>query len=655
MRFLACIICGVYLFLVSSCAKEYGFNFENGFNSGEYEDTVTVNVDTNRFKIDYSRYNQARMFPGLMNADEPRLENFVVTIDLNYEDIRSMDLRISVAPGNWQSTGVYAPAGELIVMDVPAGVYGLTAQIGAHVYNSAQGIDFPQRDLNITERQTLFPGRNYMRNLYGGLVYILPSRPLGRTVDITFSGVAKAASFKLGETTNAEWQEMVQKTSVPWFELEGRRVVLALETKRLSKFPIEDPTVLMETWDDMIRRGYWDWTGMAEGNPDIRHRAPFNKWRIVHDVLFAPGVGMVSGYPIRSNNGESSFTAQTELEEIKFGNWGAYHEIGHNMQMGSTWSFDGNGEVTCNLFSLKVSMLNGRQSYKIAEVWSSAVPYIAAVKSREVGADKINWAGMDIQNNPYASERHNIRLMMYAQIFERYGYEFMTYIYKKAREARFTSANDQSKIDFFYESLSEFTGIDMEPYLTIGWGVFPSTISKRQVSETLRLPLLNKNVWKFDPLTRTGGDEDFDTSPYNKMLWKVTASSNDAGDGGGPGALIDNNPSTYWHTPWRGTIPPWPHHFTLEFPQSIDIAAVKLYNRHNTAADAPKDFKIQTSIDGETFTDVSGVFEMVSGNGASAEFRLPSNVNSRYLRVLLLNGKAGRGYTNLAEIDIIKP
>lgn len=643
------------LAFLSSCSKEYKFDFENGFNKGEYEDTIQINIDTSRFKIDYSKYVQARLFPGLVGDKEPRLEEHIVSIDLNYEDILSSDLRISVAPGNWQSTGVYAPAGELIVVEVPVGVYGLTVQVGAHVSTSTNNIDFPQRDPVIFTKQTLFPGKNYVRNLYGGLVYILPSRPLGKIIDLKFSGVAKAPSFKLGEMTNDEWKEMIATSTVPWFELEGKRIVFTLETSKLKKFKIEDPTLLMETWDKMIREGYWDWTGMTENNADIRHRAPFNKWRIVHDVLFASGVAQVSGYPVRARNNDNYFRQAIELESVKYANWGTYHELGHNMQMGSTWSFAGNGEITNNLFSFKVSMLNGRQSYKIAEVWHKAVPYIDATKHRGVAKDSINWASMSVKENKYNKDMNDIGLMMYAQIFEKYGYEFMTYIYKRAREARFTSANDQSKVDFFYEALSEYTKMDMEPYLTVGWGIFPSAVSKRYIAEEKELPILNTKVWKFNPVTGTGGEEPYDDSPYNKNSWQVAVSSNHVGDGGGGPALIDNDPTTFWHTPWSEDRPKWPHYFTLTFTAPIDIAGIKLYNRHNNAADGPKDFKIQSSVDGVNFTDVSSTLMMVSGNGASAEFYLPQKINTKYLRVFFLNGKGGKDFMNLAEVDILKP
>src|SRR5690606_40210334 len=58
----------LFLTLACSCRKERLSPVDNGYSSGEYQDTVNVNIDTNRFKIDYSKYTQARLFPGLIDA-----------------------------------------------------------------------------------------------------------------------------------------------------------------------------------------------------------------------------------------------------------------------------------------------------------------------------------------------------------------------------------------------------------------------------------------------------------------------------------------------------------------------------------------------------------------------------------------------------------
>src|SRR5699024_8612231 len=156
---------------------------------------------------------------------------------------------------------------ELIVIEVPEGVYGLQAQIGAHTDNLT-GKDPLKRDPVIYNRKQLFPGTNYVRNLYGGHVYILPPRPLGKTITVAFSGTVKGPDLFLGKPTDAEWKAMIASTSVPFFELVGKRIVFTLEVEKLRSHPIESPTELMELWDKTIKEAYWDWTGMTEGNPD---------------------------------------------------------------------------------------------------------------------------------------------------------------------------------------------------------------------------------------------------------------------------------------------------------------------------------------------------------------------------------------------------
>lgn len=615
----------VLLFTAFSCTKQ-NYEFDNGYNTPEYIDTVSVDVDTNRFKIDYSKYTQARLFPGLADADEPRLEDYTVSIDLDYVHVPSSDLRISVTPGNWQSTGMYAPAGELIVIDVPGGVYGLTAQIGAHV--NTDDIDNPQRDRVIFTRQVLFPGKNYLRNLYGGLIYILPERPLARQVDLKFTGTLRAPSFKLGVTSDQEWKDMVRTSTVPWFELEGNRIVFTLETAKLKKFPIQSPTELMETWDQAIKEGYWDWTGMTEGNPDPKHRAPFNKWRIVHDVLFRPTVAQVSGYPIRARNSDNYFRQAVDLEGVKFLNWGTYHELGHNMQQGSVWSFAGNGEVTNNLFHFKVSKIFGKQSYKIAEVWPAGLHYIQA-------ADK-TWDGMETDDR-FKSKHNDIKLIMYAQIFEKYGYDFMTYLYTAARNARFTSANNQQKIDFFYERLSEFVHMDMEPFLN-NWGISVSNIAKKRIAEDLDLPLLGTNVWLYNPVTNTGGDDIISAREHDRTGWTVAATNAQSGY---PAAnLLDGDANSIWHSCYNNCIVgnaigiPSPTNFisiTFDTKENISAEGIYFVQRQNHTNNHMQHVGIEISDDGSNWTDL-GTFELSIGMDKKF-LRFSSRQSFRYFRV----------------------
>lgn len=75
------------------------------------------------------------------------------------------------------------------------------------------------------------------------------------------------------------------------------------------------------------------------------------------------------------------------------------------------------------------------------------------------------------------------------------------------------------------------------------------------------------------------------------------------GDGDGPGALIDDNPDTYWHANWDigSPLPSWITVKLTDDTKTATISQVELYARQNNAT-GPKTVEIWTSMDGEEFT-----------------------------------------------------
>ena len=470
--------CAVLLLLTQACRKDYGYAFEDGYSKTEVVDTFgNQELDTSKYKIDRSQFNLARVFPGLVSITEPRLKGAKVTLDFDFVYANNANLRISVAPQGWFSTGMYAPAGELIQVDVPAGEYGMTAQIGAWD-DDLTSLQTKLRAPVIYSRHSLAPGKNLIRNLYGGQVYIIPPRALGRKVEFTFTGTVKSPDFVLGQTTDEEWKTMMAKTTVPFFELRGKRIIFTLPVSRLAKFPIASPTALMQTWDEQILHCYWEWYGLSANAADARDLNPMLPWRIVHDIQ--PSVGAQhSGYPVVAMANDNYFQQAVTLSGVIGQNWGTYHELGHNMQMNNTWNFDGNGEVSNNIFSLKVTKYNGYKHSNYKRMMTAALAFVTPTGTKS-----------------YANASEDAKLGMFIQLMERYGYEFITYLTTEARHARFTSSSNQDKIDFFYERLSEFAKTDMEPFLT-KWGVTVSTVSKTKIAA--KYPLLTETVWLSDP------------------------------------------------------------------------------------------------------------------------------------------------------------
>lgn len=470
------------LFLLGAmvgCTKNYGLQHPDGTTDNNHpQDTFNLVLDTSMFKVDKSQYNAARIFPGLVGIAEPRMKDYKVTLDLDYVQVKSADLRISLTPGGAFSTGMYAPPGELITIKVPDNTYGLAVQVGANTDNLT-GLDPLQRPPIIYTKQQLFPGVNYVRNLYGGIIWVTPAKSLGRKVDLLFSGSVKTPDFILGETTDAEWKELIAKTTVPWFELRSKRMIFTLQVAKLSRFPVASPTALMTAWDQEILHSYWEWYGLSETTTDVRNRNPSLPWRIIHELQLPEGVAQHSGYPVVALATDEYFRQAVTLSGVVGQNWGTYHEIGHNMQMGSTWSWKELGEVSNNLFSLKVTNRHGIKHSNIYRAMPVALEFI-----RKTGTKK------------FADAPNDAQMGMFIQIFERYGYDFMTYLCTQARLARFGAGNEQDKVDFFYERLSEFTQKDMEPFM-VQWGLLISSVSKNKIAA--RFPILTEQVWLFDP------------------------------------------------------------------------------------------------------------------------------------------------------------
>jgi hypothetical protein len=138
----------------------------------------------------------------------------------------------------------------------------------------------------------------------------------------------------------------------------------------------------------------------------------------------------------------------------------------------------------------------------------------------------------------------------------------------------------------------------------------------------------------------------------SKSLWSVTVSSNQAGDGGGGPALIDGDPETFWHTPWSGDLPPWPHQATIDFGEDIVITKFIFLNRHNNGDNAPKDIDLQVSTDGQTFTTHQSFVNTNTTAGAKVTFDITTPVNTRYIRISNRTGY-NASWVNYGEISFV--
>ena len=180
-----------------------------------------------------------------------------------------------------------------------------------------------------------------MANPFGGLVYlVVPGKCALESVKVDVAGAIESPLYVHGETSESDWQSAVRSTGAPWSEFASKRIIVSVPTEIARR--VRDPQKLMEAWDEVLR--FEDELGMIS-KEGVRPE------RIVCDQQISAGY-MHSGYPVMTWMDQAENLA-SDRNVAKDGNWGFYHEFGHNHQRGD-WTFDGTGEVTCNLFSLYV-------------------------------------------------------------------------------------------------------------------------------------------------------------------------------------------------------------------------------------------------------------------------------------------------------------
>ena len=250
--------------------------------------------------------------------------------------------------GGWaakemRTTGIYAPPGEPIVVTAPGRILGEGFEVtigayGGRLKNDDKWTRYPRlvRHFPIVERRTV------ASNGFGGLVTIrIPKGADYEDLDFAIEGGVRAPLYLHGETSLEEWKSEIRNHPAPWAELASKRMIIAIPSDHIRG--LADPDAVMEVWNGII-----DTSAVLAGVDRDHYRAE----RIVFDRQTSAG-WMHSGYPVAAHLGQSSEQAVDARALREEGNWGFFHEYGHNHQH-DLWSLPGTGETTCNLWSVFV-------------------------------------------------------------------------------------------------------------------------------------------------------------------------------------------------------------------------------------------------------------------------------------------------------------
>jgi len=394
-----------------------------------------------------SAHPAAAAFPGGVPADAPRVERTL-----------SIETRIP----RWHSTGLYAAPGELINITLPESAAGksLRVRIGAHT-DSIAHLDSWSRCPEISRQWPLTAIKTPAGNVFGGLIYIeIPANCKLGAIDVCIGNAIEAPRFVLGKTTLEAWRMQVRKHPAPWAELQTSKVILTVKSDYVRE--LDDPEALMKFWDQVM-----DACAELAGIPAERPSPE----RYVTDVQISAGY-MHSGYPIMAPLSITKAMIDTQWMQTKDEpTWGFFHEMGHNHQVGA-WTFEGTGEVTCNLFSRFV--LEKVSGVPVAKQRIQGAEAMQALRQHLAGGAKFD----EWKAKPF------LALIMYDQLQKAFGWE----TYKKvlagyndpANGAQ--PANDGEKRDQWMVRFSRACGKNLGPFFQ-AWGVPTSEKARAAIAE----------------------------------------------------------------------------------------------------------------------------------------------------------------------------
>ena len=348
-------------------------------------------------------------------------------------------LPINLDVPKWHSTGLFASAGEPVTITLQPGSekMKLRLRIGSTTCDNTrhgQWSRAPKVDIEIP----LTNLTTTCSSPFGGLVYVVvPDSVQGdeRAIDVTISGACKAAWFKVGRDSLAAWAT-ITNAPAPYGEIESNKIILTVPRNQLAA--LADPIALMKFWDDVA-----ELDAKMTALPATRRYAE----RLVGDDQLCAG-WMHAGYPIMIPNVTTKDLVNLDALKAK-GDWGFFHEIGHNHQNGD-WTFEGTGEVTVNFFTLycmeKMCSLTPRQTRMKNEATRSYTKWLS-------------------NNKPYDTWKSDpfLALEMFVRIQQAYGWEAFEKLFAEYRliPGNERPKNDLQKRDQWCTRLSKVTGENM--------------------------------------------------------------------------------------------------------------------------------------------------------------------------------------------------
>ena len=130
-------------------------------------------------------------------------------------------------------------------------------------------------------------------------------------------------------------------------------------------------------------------------------------------------------------------------------------------------------------------------------------------------------------------------------------------------------------------------------------------------------------------------------------------SADSSATGYAPRAAIDASLTTFWHTPWQGTVPPYPHQLTILLPKATAVAGLRVTPRQDeNSGGVPKRWEVR-------IRDSANVWRTVaSGTNGSATAPILvtfAPVTTTTVQWRPLDALDGQAWASAADIALLGP
>lgn len=412
-------------------------------------------------------------YPGEVSDQAPRIER-TVSIDGTWRGWLSGRGAAAWAAKEMRPTGLYAAPGEIITVTAPAEIIGKGFELVIGAYNGGlENRDKWERYPRLQNATEIDDPETRLSNGLGGLVTIrVPRGADFGTLPFRLTGGIAAPVYVAGKTDPGLWRSEFRRSPAPWAELVSDRIILALPSRYIRD--LDNPDEVMRAWSEMIDKA----AELCGGVDRNLYRAE----RIVFERQTSAGY-MHSSYPVAAPQDKSVEQAVDARSLRKEGNWGFFHEYGHNHQH-DLWALPGTGETTCNLWSVY-----------LFEEWVG--------KPREEGHNAVRPLDRKQRMNAYFEDGRNfeqdwsmwVALESYLQVQETFGWDPFKRVfaeYNALPESEWPKSQ-QEKNDQWVVRLSKACGKNLAPFWRT-WNV-PLSGSVEEALEDLP-------VWEDHPVKK---------------------------------------------------------------------------------------------------------------------------------------------------------